>query len=451
MFRTIIPIAARLRKMKISFSALCFLLLTLASCKKDNSNIGLDLIDDQLGVEYTEAVYLQTHTIDEDSLVTSNRSATQLGYYDDPVFGPTSASIFSQFLLSTTNPVFGNATCDSVVLSMTFKGQYGTLNPQRFQVYTLDSLMHKDTLYYDHDSIPVNAGPIADVVITPNPFDSVYLNNDSIAPQLRIRLSNAFGNYLLGASAGDLSSNTNWVNYFKGLYITAKPHFTNGRKAGAILSFDWGNANTKITVYYRDAFGTHGNQGIGNYSFIIDQYTPSFNLYRHGYGARPAINNQLLGNDTANYDYVYIQGLSGVKTKFYMPNIDFLKANGDVAINKAELILRVDPNTMDNDYQPPARLALVAFDSLDKQILISDYYEDQGGVYFGGIWDATKKQYYFNIARHLQDLLNGEKKDYGLVLVAAGGGVNAHRVVLGGGKATSPYKMRLKVAYTKLN
>lgn len=454
MYSAIIPPIARLRKMKISFSALCFLALSLCffSCRKNNSDIGLDLIDDQLGVEYTEAAYLQAHTIEEDSLVTSNRSQTQLGYYDDPVFGKTIASIYSQFLLSTTSPNFGAATCDSVILTMTFKGFYGTLAPQRFMVYTLNDLLYKDSLYYDHDTASVNTSNlIADRVIYPQPFDSIFVNGDTLPPRLRIPLSTAFGDYLLSASAGDLSSNSSWLNYFKGLYITARPALTNARKAAGILSFNWGDANTKITIYYHDAYGTHGNQGKASYSLIIDQNTASFNHYRHDYSQKPGIASQLASSDTINSSLVYIQGLSGVKTKFYLPNIQFLKDSGDVAINKAELVLRVDPSTLDNDFATPARLVLVALDSLDKQILLSDYFEDQGGVYFGGTWDAVKKEYRFNMARHIQDLLNGEKTDYGLVLLPSGAGVNAHRVVLGGGTTTSPYKMRLRITYTKLN
>ncbi|MCC7301828.1 MAG: DUF4270 domain-containing protein [Bacteroidia bacterium] len=439
--------------MKNSFSASCFLALALclASCKKENSNIGLDLIDDQLGVEYTEAAYLQAHTIREDSLVTSNRSATSLGYYDDPVFGKTTASVYSQFLLSTTGPNFGTATCDSVILSMTFKGFYGTLSPQVFTVYTLNGMMYKDSTYDCEDSIDVSTSLAGVQTIYPRPFDSLFAGNDTFPPQLRIKLNNSFGNFLLAASAGDLASNTAWVNYFKGLYITAGPVNTNARKAGGILSFKWADANTKITLYYHDAYGTHGNQGRASYSFIVDGNTASFNHYRHDYSGRPAITAQLNGNDTANYDHVYVQGLMGLKTKFYLPNIQFLKSQGDIAVNKAELILQTDASTMDNDFATPSKLVLVALDSAGKQILLSDYYEDQGGTYFGGTWDATKKQYRFNIARHIQDLLNGEKQDYGLILLASGSAVNPHRVVLGGGTTSSPHKMRLKITYTKLN
>ncbi len=454
-FVRIIAFIARLREMRRSFPASFFytllILLIFPSCRKDNSNIGIDLIDDQLGVVFNDTLYLQTHTIREDSLPTSNRSVTSLGTYDDPVFGKTTASVYSQFLLSTSNPPFAGSTCDSVVLTVAFNNKtfYGTLDPQRFMVYQLTESFYKDSTYYSNDTLLMNSVPIGDVVVTPNPFDSVVILGDSLTPQMRIRLSQSFGDYVLNASSSDLSSNTSFANYFKGIYITALPHTTTGRKAGGIMYLSWSDPSTRITIYYHNQFGSHHDMDQQQYPLVIDQNTASFNHFEHDYSGRPAIDQQLLESDTVGKDLVYVQGLSGLKTKFRVYDLMDLEDSGDIAINKAELVLREDISTHDNDYQTPPKLALVALDSAGKQQLLTDYLE--GETYFGGIYDAVKKEYRFNIARHLQELLNGEKTDYGLVLVVSGGAVSANRVVLGGGKPTSPYKMRLRLAYTKLN
>lgn len=440
--------------MKSSFSANFFsiALLTIVlftSCKKDSS-VGLDFIDDQLGVLYDEARRITTHTVPDDSMSTSSRSSTLLGTLNDPYFGRTTASVYSQFLLSSVNPVFpSGSACDSVVLSLVFKGFYGTLEPQRFMVHQLTSDLYKDTVYYSIDSALYNPVAIGDEVISPNPFDSLYISGDSVAPQLRIHLSNAFGNSILNASPNDLANNDNFKQFFKGLYITSASTGKNGRSSGSIMYFNWGHPETKITFYYRNNFGTHGNQGASSYSLVINSSTANFNNFKHDYSSNPEITSQLLSSDTVQSTRTYIQSLSGLKTKIYFTDLQNLLANGNVAVNKAELVIKADPLTIDNDLQPPTRLALVYLDSLGNQLLLADYVE--GDAYFGGVWDAVKKEYRFNVARHIQRLLTGDVKDYGLVLLATGGAVNGNRVVIGGGSPLSQNQMKLKITYTKLN
>jgi hypothetical protein len=440
--------------MNISFSANFFLAAVLASalltsCKKDNS-VGLDFIDDQLGVLYDDSKTITTHTVPDDSLSTSLRSSTLLGTLDDPYFGKTTASVYSQFLLSSVSPIFpSGSVCDSVVISLVYKGFYGTLEPQRFMVHQLTSDLYKDTVYYSIDSALYNPAPLGDQVITPNPFDSLFISGDSVAPQLRIRLSNSFGNSILNASANDLATNDNFKQFFKGLHITSVSTGRNGRSSGNILYFNWAHPQTKITLYYRNSFGTHGNQGASSYSLIINSGAVSFNNFSHDYSSNPEIVSQLSTNDTIQSLRTYIQSLSGLKTKIYFPNLQSLTANGPIAVNKAELIIKADPSTIDNDLQPPTRLALVYLDSLGNQLLLTDFVE--GDAYFGGTWDAVKKEYRFNLARHVQRLLTGDIKDYGLVLLATGSAVNGNRVVIGGGSSMSQNKMKLKITYTKLN
>jgi hypothetical protein len=444
------PVIHRLRKMKLSFSANFFLLLLVfASCQKP-SGVGLDFIDDPLEAGHTQSLIINAITKPEDSLATTKRSSTVLGTYEDPVFGRTTASIFSMFYLSTSNPNFGDVSCDSVILSMTFKGFYGRLDPQRFQVFELTDRLYEDTIYYSNQTRAFNPVPIADAIIKPRPFDSVFVNNDSVAPQLRIPLSTAFGNFILNAGAANLTSNTVFANYFKGLKITALPVEGVARKSGAILSFNWGHAHTKITIYYRSRFGTHGNQGKGSYSLIINSKTPSFNHFIHDYTQRPTIVNQAFSPfDSTQTQMVFIQGLGGLKTRFYLPNLTSLTDSGPVALNKAELVLKAVPSTLDKDFPTPSRLALVALDSAGKSLILTDFLE--GDAYFGGIWDATKKEYRFNIARHLQRVLTGKEKNYGFALTPTGNAVNPNRVVLGGSANNAAQKMVLKVTYTKIN
>lgn len=79
---------------------------------------------------------------------------------------------------------------------------------------------------------------------------------------------------------------------------------------------------------------------------------------------------------------------------------------------------------------------------------MADYFE--GATYFGGTYNSTTRTYKFNIARHLQKILNGSVEDHGLFLLASGAVVQANRVVIGSGKNMG-YPMRLHLFYTRLH
>jgi hypothetical protein len=77
-------------------------------------------------------------------------------------------------------------------------------------------------------------------------------------------------------------------------------------------------------------------------------------------------------------------------------------------------------------------------------------------VKYGGNYDATNKQYVFNIARQIQKILNGET-DYGFYLVNASPNKSfvirrdnrLERVVIGGKITPITYKPIFKVTYVK--
>ncbi len=408
------------------------------SCKKDTSAVGLGFIGDQLQTVFTDTTTLVTHTVADDSVRTSNTSGNLLGSYQDPLFGRCEASFFTQFTLSTASPGFGaNPVVNRAYLSFAYKGYYGTFEKQTVKVYQLISDMSTDKVYYSGDSVEYYQQEIGSLTFYPQPKYNSSIADDSLKPQLRIPLSNAFGQQLLAGTAADYVSHTSFVKYFKGLYVKVEnPGQPSG--TGCIMYFDLGDKdNSKISVTY------NGNQ---TYDFPISGNCARFSRYKHDYTAT-SMAPQLASKDSLQQQEVYVQAMAGLKTKIYLPYLKHYTDSGKIAVNKAELIIRADPSKITSDYPEPYRLFALASDSTGKELIITDYYE--GDSWYGGTFDAANNQYVFNIARHVQRLLDGKQKDYGLFLVANLNAITANRVVLGGGDPSSPYKMRLKLTYTK--
>ena len=95
-----------------SFSLLiALLLLTCAtSCKKKDSALGKDILDDDayLYGTTTDTFDILSYTIEEDSIITDNAANVVLGSYTDPTFGKFNASFYTQIRLAGIDPNFGD-------------------------------------------------------------------------------------------------------------------------------------------------------------------------------------------------------------------------------------------------------------------------------------------------------------------------------------------------------
>lgn len=187
-----------------------------------------------------------------------------------------------------------------------------------------------------------------------------------------------------------------------------------------------------------------------------------FSRFTHDY-APTSINthlaSQLGATPPVQNDVVFVQPMGGLKTKIEMPYLMNLMNQGKIAINKAELVLKVD-NT-DISYQldtfaTPEKLVLLGINDDNTIYTLPDANESDS--YLGGTYDATNKEYKFNIARYVQQVMSGKKSNNGLYLqvkdgsiIIGAGTVIANRVILGGGgNGAGTNKMKLNISYTKL-
>ncbi|MBI4929410.1 MAG: DUF4270 domain-containing protein [Bacteroidetes bacterium] len=435
-----------------------FLLLIaglISSCKKKTpEDIGLAFLPegDLLNAEFTDTATLITHTVKDDSLKTycsvCGISPLLLGTINDPVFGITKSSVFTQLSLSKTNPSFGaNPILDSAVLSLVYNsGQhYGTLYPQKFDVYEVSEPMSTTTTYYSNDTVKIyTTQQIGSATITPDLTDSLLVDTLKFPPHLRIKLSKGmFQNFLDTSSfASSYNSNSNFQSVFKGIYIKSSVVPPSGE--GAILYMNLTNAYTRLTLYYKN----DSDDSLSYYFNISANDCARFSHFEHDYTSSADINNQLSTAVTIQEDKVFVQPMAGVRTKITLPYIqDFFK-NRKVAINKAELILPVEASSVDSIFTAHSKLVVTIADPTLGPLIMPDYFE--GATYFGGDYDATNKVYKFNIARYVQQVLNGTKQNQGLYIITNSRPTTANRVQLMGGDKANSNRMRLKITYTPL-
>ncbi len=422
-------------------SALFLFLLVFNSCKKADT-VGLEVLpeEDRLQGEHTDTITVWAYTLREDSLSTTGTSFNIVGSHNDPIFGLSKASIYTQLKLSAANPAFGtNATVDSVVLSLAYAGYYADImklaGEQSFSVHRVLEDMGDSTTYYSDDTLDYQKLPLGTYTGLIDTRDSVLVNGTNEPPQMRIRLNDNFGNELLSSTA--LTSDESFLSDFKGFYITpTTQNLLTGQ--GSLLYISPSSPYTKMTLYYHND-DTTAQQ---NFNFVVTANTVRFNNFSHNYSNAFDVAAQL-ADSTLGTERLYLQSMQGLKAKITFPHLNNLVANGqEIAINKAELIFPISAGTTSR-LSPSSRLVVVKKGADGKDKVLDDNISESP-EFVGGYYNSTKLEYAFNIPRHIQGLLKDTTADKSIYLRVAGASVSGNRVVINGtGNADKPLKLRL--------
>jgi len=435
-------------------SLIILFLSVLVSCEKPE-DFGKEIITvpgDQLNVLFNDTTSILAHSVLLDSIQTDETSLSLLGNINDPVFGTTTASIYTHIRLDNSNISFGtNPKLDSIVLGLVMKGEYVSKNIrkidklQTIKVFELDSTFYRDSSYYSNQSVAHNSMSIGELTFIPKPYDSITVDSKKYPPMIRVKLNNSFGQKLLNASGTiHLADNGNFLEYVKGLYVEAQK----GSNSGSITYIDLLSSYSKVTLFYHNDDDTLPLQQ----DFIINENSARFTHFdHHDYStARGDFQAQTMpnGGDTAlGAQKLFIQSTGGVRTKLYLPYLSNWVDGKKVAIAKAVLVIPLDLTESSlTTMEPPAKLSLVKIREDGTNAFLIDQISE-GETTFGGVYDATRKEYRFTVTRHIQKILNGEP-DYGLNLLVSGSAVTANRAILGG--TETPYKIRLELTYVEL-
>ncbi|WP_339916040.1 DUF4270 domain-containing protein [Yeosuana marina] len=352
--------------MKKIFKALkftsVFLLIaaTFIGCDKEFNTIESDVI----GVKNFETdhalVPITSFNKKLDSLQINNLPTTELGVFNDPVYGQTKASIIAQVVPTSFSPSFGdNPAIDSVVLSIPYYSKtaadspdadgntvysisdslYGTA-PIKLSVYQNNyflrdfdpnSQTNEAQKFYSHANGDINttdnfaiteSGSInfddfkGDLIYENGNFtpssDAIVekiVNGDTETlersiPALRVMLDPTFWKTAIIDKEGstELSNGNSFKNYFRGLYFKAEAIGNDGN----MVMLNLRSSASKITIYYSyDSTITTGER-------LQSTYTLNFtgnilNTFINDYSSVPLAN----GDKTNGDEKLYLKGAEG--------------------------------------------------------------------------------------------------------------------------------------------
>ena len=351
------------------------------SCKKELNELGSQLIvTDDLELFSLDDQEIKISVVKEDSLRSLNYSKSYIGSVNDPYFGNTTASLYTEFRIPSTDVDFGvSAQVDSIVLSLDIVGYYGdTLSPLTINVMEMLETIDTSIDIYSFDDFDIDPQPLNN----PQQVLQSFVNTE-----LNITLSSSFAQHFLDADSENFADNEAFQSFFNGLYITADQGLDNG----LLLELDLLNENSKLTLFYHNEISDSLS-----YDFQINSNADRMTNWSHDYS-----NTEI--ESAINMDYVsqgYVQGGVGLRTYIELPDINSLK-DSNYVFHIAELIIPYISTEVDSIFYSPTKLGLAAVNSKGNLEVLTEDQNIQGSVYFDGNRNETSQTYTFNIVRYI--------------------------------------------------
>ena len=273
-------------------SSLIVIVSFVFSCQEDYSEIGTDIINDQIINIQNQTYPVKTYNKKIMPFQSNGLPGYLIGHYNDPNFGSTTTHFLGQLTPGVYNPSFGdNTVLDSVILTIPY---FSKLDDE---IYTIDSLygngpiklsifkndfflrnfdpgtdldesqryfsngamsnsesinfdqLQGQLLYVNDNFSPVNE----EIILVTRDEEGEILTSETLPPSLRIRLEDnlpeSFWETLIFDKEGqdELSSANNFYNYFRGLFF--KVEQTNNQ-SGSLLQMNFGSADAHLKLYY---------------------------------------------------------------------------------------------------------------------------------------------------------------------------------------------------------
>lgn len=431
------------RTQKIYLFFILLFIISFYSCKKDGE-LSPDFDSANVVVQFTDTLSIETTLVRADSIQTDGADIYLLGLYHDPIFGIRSSSIYTNIALSGTSTDFGSGfDIDSVVLTLEYAGLYGDSNSaMSVNVYELSSTLDKNKTYYSNDTSAYST-LLKSITFTPKTTNNVLTLVDSVMhpPHLRIKLDESGFISKLKAHP-TFNNNTELNDVINGFYITTTNSVINNSLLsgeGAIAYFNMNSPLSTVTVYYKNSTADSLQE-----NFLIDASVKKFSHFSHNYTGTD-IEKHLTNSASKDNTVGYVSSMAGVKTKLYVPYLKTLLKDGNVIINKAELVIPLAVNTIGNNDNPATVMGLAGINEFGTAVFIPDDY-----LGYCGCLNTSTSTYTFDVSRYIHQLLYETPTDYGMYLMARGSAVNANRIVFGTKNNTfSPIK--LNITYSKID
>ena len=400
------------------FAKLILLLLIFSiyhsGCIK-SSVIGDDIIKgDEISVEFSDTSSIVAKSLRNDSIKVYpvTKESFLLGQLENGIVGKSNAEIYCDFITLGSAPEAGS-TYDSIVMTVFFDTllNHGVKDANfEFEVYELaESLVESETdTFYSNNTFDFSPILVGQAGFIPSFVDSVTViepgdDTIKIGEAVRIKLDDALGNRFFEDTVA-LKNDTLFKQMFNGLYIKATSN------ANAIVGFGRentiGNYSTKIELY------TSKDSEMNKSTFNLDHVV---SVFKHDYTGAEVVD--FFDSADKGQEFLYVQGMEGMKINLEIKNLDFLKNTDGTFknVNKAELIFYA---LMDEDTPDlPPRIISIYEDEEGTKKAVEDYTFSaltNDPYFFNGFGEeveiegVTTTRYKLNLTLHLKELIESE-------------------------------------------
>ena len=469
-------------------------------CNSDADDLGLQFFENNEAQGEQAAYDLVAYNVNNNDVVRSDsyslKKAT-LGVFNESQFGMQKSAYVTQVRMPSYAPNFGvNPVVDSVVLeikpeydatakttsitNITYKGQaakqtltaysavkYG--NPASAMMINVNEIT--TDLGSAGTEILSNKTVTAGTLLGTKSFTgnsiavSINKTSDNTAlltkdVGLRIPLNASYFQTKIANKSGasELSNESNFVNYFKGLKISVQGI------DGYLINFS--PDQVTMTMYY--THGAPSDRKTESYSFNLA--SPNVHFSQISYNRSTIFNNVMAGIDRTNGDpLLYMQGMGGPGAGIKIPEnaieaLKTLRRDRRAAIVSAKIRLYTDTSVWNNSYTKPDNFLVKKEGETD---FITDLktmlYNNNFKLVTAYATNANPSYYDVNITKTVKDIVEQgqEAKDiilnigsyltnYNGALVSEDYNTNVYspnRAVFVGTNSVSQYRPRLLVTY----
>ena len=428
------------RKLFTVSATFVFILIVLASCKKEQTTLGKDAINssESLISNGIDTFSLATSSFLEDSVESSVSYYNFLGSYNDPVFGTVNTGFFTQIRLSGLNPNFGDLNTiqvDSLVLGLKYAGTYGDFTKQTLEVHRLTENLYLDSNYYGFSSTNYDAENLVvpgKETFTPDPISSIYIDTVKHDAQLRIHLKTALATEILQqtqSNPSDFVSQTAFNSYLKGFYVKVNNGYQNSG-TGGVLYLDTKSNESKMTIYYKL------NGVKKTFDFIINGECADYNKIDI---ARTGNNKvQQVLNTKNNGQVEYYAQANGIKGKIEIPGIENIHKNS--IIHKAELEIPIQ-------YQTGYKFDPGYFLRVQREVAFNSPYLTNYSS--KGYYDDSRKAFIIDIRVYVQEVVSKMIDNTGIIVSPDFYTESMDRIIFNGPNSIKKRKPKLTLKFTE--
>ena len=485
-----------MKKIKLFLFSLFFGSIAVG-CNSDADDLGLQFFENNEAQGEQAAYDLVAYNVNNNDVVRSDsyslKKAT-LGVFSEGQFGMQKSAYVTQVRLSKYAPDFGtNPVVDSVVLeikpqydattkaitttNVTHEGQAAKQTLTKYKTVKYGNLAA--TMNIDVHEITTDLGAVGTEILSNStvatsgvPLGTKAFSGDIYAVSinktsdntalltreagLRIPLNASYFETKIANKSGasELSNESNFVNYFKGLKISVQGI------DGYLINF--APDQVTMTMYYKSG-------GKSN-TFSFDLGSSNVHFSQISYNRSTIFNNVMAGIDRTNGDpLLYMQGMGGPGAGIKIPEnaieaLKTLRRDRRAAIVSAKIRLYTDTSVWNNSYTKPDNFLVKKEGETD---FITDLktmlYNNNFKLVTAYATNANPSYYDVNITKTVKDIVEQgqEAKDiilnigsyltnYNGALVSEDYNTNVYspnRAVFVGTNSVSQYRPRLLVTY----